>query len=89
MTTTEPMIIALEEQAVIDFNTKLSLIKTIFEQEKFIGIEEKHANKYKYYFNDRFDMFYDKSTRQLEVYQSLLDGYCKAYFNSINTIEHE
>lgn len=89
MVVNEPMITALQEQAVIEFNVKLFLIRTIFEQEKFIGIEEKHAKKWKYYYNDRFDMLYDKTIEQLSAYQMILDGYCKAYWNSINMIEHE
>lgn len=89
MESNDVMMTALQEQAVLDFNVKLFLIRTIFEQEKYIGIEEKHAKTEKYYFNDRFDMFYDKNIEQLSNYQMILDGYCKAYWNSINIIEHE
>lgn len=89
MCVTAQMITVLQEQAVIEFNVKLFLIRIIFEQEKFIGIEEKHSKLTKYYYNNRFDMFYDKTIEQLSAYQLILDGYCKAYWNSVNMIEHE
>lgn len=76
MDTIKQMIDCLEEQAITEFNTKMSYIRDIFNRKKYVGIEDSKLKKDPYYFNDEFDILYSMDINQLRSLDIFYHGVC-------------
>lgn len=73
---TETMIAVLNGPVIDEHNTKMCLIRRIFERNKYLGIEDRQLKKNRLYFNNQFDFLYDQSIDTLESIDHVLHEHC-------------